>query len=379
MRIVFAADTYKPYISGVTIYMSQHMAELRRQGHEVGLVTFGKKDDPVEEGVLINPGIRLKIGFSIGLRYTPASLQTLRSADVIHMHHPFLTGQLVLNAVRDRNIPLVCTMHTRYDQLINYDLHWLPEKIRDGILDSYLPGFCRKIDRVICNSAASEQGLRNCRVQSEIVMIPNGIELQPFQTADANPALRQQMGGEGKTLFVYIGRLSPEKNLPLLLEGFAKALQKGCNAQLAMIGGGPSAPKLQQMAERLGIANNVTFTGKLPAEELPAYYASADTFVMPSIHDTHPLAVLEAMAAGRSIVAVRSLAYADTVFPGKNGLLVENNPDAMASALTDIAENAPVRIKMGQCSREISKAFSVEKSVDRLLEVYRSVIETGQR
>jgi glycosyltransferase involved in cell wall biosynthesis len=375
MKIVFAADTYKPYISGVTMYLSQHMAELKRQGHDASLVTFGKKGDPVEEGVIINPGIRLKIGFSVGLRYTPATLDALRSADVIHMHHPFLTGQLVLNAVRGRNIPLVCTMHTRYDQLINYDMPWLPKNIRGRLLGMYLPAFCQKIDRVICNSAASEQGLRNCGVRGEVIRIPNGIELGPFLSAKANPTLRRQMGGEGKTLFVYIGRLSPEKNLPLLLEAFARSLQKGCRAHLAMIGGGPSAAALKQIAEQLGISDSITFTGKLPSEELPAYYASADTFVMPSIHDTHPLAVLEAMAAGLSILAVKSLAYADTVFEGKNGLLVENKPDALASALAYLSVNEPARSGMGLSSREIVKTFSIEKSVDRLLEVYRSLIE----
>ena len=188
MRIGFAADTYKPYISGVTNYISLHKAELEKRGHEVVLVTFGNSLGEVDEPGLIRvPGYQLKMGYSFGFRYNRAAREALRRMDIVHLHHPFITGQLVLRECKPRGIPMVFTGHTRYDQFFHDYLPWVPKPLGARILKSYLPGFCRKMNRVISNSKASAEGLRNCGIDVPLTMLPNGVDMAPFYKAKYDP------------------------------------------------------------------------------------------------------------------------------------------------------------------------------------------------
>jgi 1,2-diacylglycerol 3-alpha-glucosyltransferase len=380
MRIGLAADTYKPYISGVTNYISLHKAEFERQGHDVHVITFGPRTMTSDEpGVIYSPGFQLKMGYSFGLKYSPHALEVIRQMDIIHLHHPFISGNLILRASKDYNLPIVFTGHTRYDHLLGDYLPWFPKKAGLGILKMYLPGFCRKMKRVICNSAASVEGLRNCGVDMPLEVIPNGINLKPFQAVKKKPDLRAQLAGFGKIIFLYVGRLAVEKNLPTLMEAFASLCELHIPVQLVLVGKGPISEQLKRDAERLGIRDQVTFTGLVDYADLPDYYACSDVFVMPSVNDTHPLTVLEAMGTGLPLVVVRSPAYEDTALDGENGLVVNNSQQALAEAMETLAVDEELRQRMGQRSREIAEKFSVENTAGQLLQLYQTVISENAR
>jgi len=376
MRIGIAADTYKPYISGVTNYISLHKAELEKRGHDVRVFTFKPRWLAVNEpGVVHSAGFRLKMGYSFGFWYSVDALKQIRQMDVLHIHHPFISGQLVLNACAGSGIPLIFTGHTRYDRLVQDYLPWFPSAFSLRLLKLYMPGFCRKMDRVVCNSPASELGLRSCGVDVPLSIIPNGIALDPFRNAPRDPGLRAQLAPGAQTVFLYVGRLAVEKNLPRLLHAFALLLQKNPSACLVLAGEGPYRQKLQAEAAALGIADKVNFLGALEYANLPVYYRCADAFVMPSTSDTHPLTILEVMGAGLPIVAVESPAYADTVKNGANGLVTANTAEAIAAAMAAIAADPMRAVEMGRCSADFAEQFSVEHTAGQLLGLYQSVCE----
>jgi 1,2-diacylglycerol 3-alpha-glucosyltransferase len=378
MRIVFAADTYKPYISGVTHYLSQYKSRLEEMGHEVRLVTFGGKQAPVERGVYYNQGFQLSSGYAFGLRYTQPSLDLLRGADLIHLHQPFVSGQLVLRAIGKRPIPLVFTAHTRYDLYLHDYLPWLPQRFGLRGLSVYMRAFCSRMDRVICNSAASELGMRNCGVEGSLAHLPNGVAMAPFQGVRRDDALRARLAGNQKTLLLYVGRLALDKNIPLLFQAFDRLRRAVLSVQLVMVGTGPAALQLQELAARMGIAAQVTFTGLIPYAQLPAYFASADAFVMPSLHDSHPLAVLEALGAGLPVVAVESPAYGEMVFNGQNGVLTAADTAAFARGLEMVCADPDLRKRMGQCSREFAQRFDIQRTAVELADLYQTVITERQ-
>lgn len=376
MRICFAADTYKPYVSGVTNYISLHKAELERRGHEVRVITFGPRSLKTNEpGIVYSPGYQLKMGYSFGFHYSLQALETLLQMDIVHLHHPFISGQLILKACKQRNIPIVFTGHTRYDRFFADYVPWFPSQAGLGLLKLYLPGFCRKMDRVISNSPASVEGLRNCGVDVPLEVIPNGIDLKPFKGASKDPGLRSQLADDNKTIFLYVGRLAVEKNLPMLMEAFSGLCQKNLAVQLVMVGTGPIANQLKEDAVKMGIGTKVTFTGSIDHAALPAYFASSDVFVMTSINDTHPLTILEATGAGLPLIVVQSPAYHDTVIDGVNGMVTPNSAKAVTAAMENLVLNANLRVDMGHSSREISEKFSVEGTTEQLLNLYRTVLD----
>ena len=111
------ADAYKPYISGVTNYIDLNKRVLEDAGHEVYVFTFGDVDYQDDEArVIRSPGLALgDTGFYLSLRYKTQARKLLQTMDVIHVHHPFLSGRLALRYCRARQIPVIYTNHTRYD------------------------------------------------------------------------------------------------------------------------------------------------------------------------------------------------------------------------------------------------------------------------
>src|SRR5690606_15384184 len=114
----------------------------------------------------------------------------------------------------------------RYDLYAQTYLPMMPEEVSQGLLQSYMPSFCKAVDMVITPSEGMEKVLRELKVESEIEVVPNGVDLKSFQSATALP--REKFGYKSDDiLLVYAGRIALEKNLPFLLESFtgiAKAI-----------------------------------------------------------------------------------------------------------------------------------------------------------
>src|SRR5262245_45679406 len=113
MRIGMMTDVYKPYVSGVISYIDLNKRALEELGHEVYIFTFGDPDEQDDARVIRSPGLALAdTGFHISLMYKAAAKKFLRTMDVVHVHHPFLSGRLALRYCRRKQIPVIFTNHT---------------------------------------------------------------------------------------------------------------------------------------------------------------------------------------------------------------------------------------------------------------------------
>src|SRR6266498_5091062 len=172
MRIGMMVDTYKPYVSGVTNYVDYQDNEPR---------------------VIRSPGLPLAdTGFYLSLRYKTKHKKLLQTMDVVHVHHPFLSGRLALNYCRRAQIPIIFTNHTRYDLYAQARLPLMPEEVSNGLLQAYLPDFCDAVDLVISPSRGMEKVLRQYGVKSHIEVVPNGVDLRRFH--HAQPLQRGDFG-----------------------------------------------------------------------------------------------------------------------------------------------------------------------------------------
>jgi glycosyltransferase involved in cell wall biosynthesis len=368
-------DTYKPYISGVTLHVSMLKNELERMGHEVVVFTFGVNGDRYDEDhVMMSPGFRLPIGYCVGLGYPRAVIERMREMDVLHLHHPFLTGWMVGRYLGNQK-PTIFTAHTRYD-LLGY--HYLPGVVRKAILSVlrwFFPRFTRRITKIVGVSPASLEGLRVFGVQKEMQIVPNGIDLQVFHKGKLTPEWRERMGG-WPLLFVYTGRLAPEKNLPKMLEAFSRLARRFPQAGLALAGRGNIEADLHKMAARLGVEKRVKFLGFIPHNQLPDLLASADVFVMPSTADTHPLTVIEAMAVGLPVIVSQSAAYGGMILEGKNGVVTAPSIDGIAAGMEALAKDSALRLRIGSAGKETAEGYSIGMMAERILKAYSEAITT---
>jgi glycosyltransferase involved in cell wall biosynthesis len=366
------ADAYKPYVSGITNYIDLNKRYLEKAGHAVYVFTFSEPnyvDD--EPRVIRSPGLPLAdTGFYLSLRYTREAKKLLQKMDVVHVHHPFLSGRLALHYCRPLQIPIVFTNHTRYDLYTQAYLPKLPEEVGEGLLRAYMPSFCEAVNLVISPSPGMEKVLRQLDVECPIEIVPNGVELARFFQAE--PLARSDYGfDEADVLLIYTGRLGPEKNLEFLLRAFAGVSQALENVRLLLVGDGPLKEDLKGMVRELQLSSAVQFTGLIPYDKLPGNLAMCDAFVTASVTEVHPLSVIEAMAACLPVMGIHSPGVGDTVEDGVTGFLSSEDLPAFTAKLTRLCLQKQLRQKMGRAARRASNTYAIERTTQMMLEHYQ--------
>lgn len=369
-------DSYKPYTSGITNYVDINKQHLELAGHEVFVFTFGDLDyEDNEKNIIRNRGVPLSdSGFYLSMRYSRIAKQLLQTMDIVHVHHPFLSGRLALRYCSPKNIPIIYTNHTRYDLYAHSYLPAMPDKVSLGLLQAYMPSFCKAVDLVITPSRGMEKILRELNVEGHIEVIPNGVDLKKFSTAV--PLSRSTFGyTEKDILLVYAGRIAPEKNLPFLLQSFAGLAQALPNVHLLLIGGGTRQleEEIRALIITLNLSQRVRLIGKIAYDLLPTYLSMCDLFVTASISEVHPLSVIEAMGAGLPVMGIQSVGVGDTVQDGITGFLATEDQAAFTAKLTRLCLDLSLRAQMSDSARKASAMYAIERTTSLMFNQYEKL------
>lgn len=378
MRIGMMADVYKPHVSGITNHISVTKRFLERMGNEVFVFAFGEDDNCDDEpNIIRSPGLPLvDTGYYLNIRYNFTAQRLLRTMDIVHVHHPFLSGRLALRYCKPRNIPIVFTNHTRYDLYAHAYLPVLPEVVSETFLKAYLPSFCSSCDLVIAPSSGMREVLRRFGVESSIEVVPNGVDLSPLRTK-VEPIERETLGfSEKDVILIYTGRLGPEKNLPFLLRSFAGTAKAYDDVGLLIVGSGQERENLEDRVRYMGIADRVHFTGIVAYEDLPRYLAAADAFVTSSVTEVHPLSVIEAMATGLPTLGIQSPGVGDIVQNGVNGVLADEEDVAVFTAkMVRLVTEHEYRRRLGLQAQIRAEEYAIEHTTQTLCQHYQYLIQ----
>lgn len=374
MRIGMMVDSYKPYISGITNYVEVNKQYLEKAGHEVFVFTFGDLEyEDTEPNIVRSPGLPLAdTGFYLSMRYSRQAKKLLQTMDVVHVHHPFLSGRLALRYCRPAGIPIVFTNHSRYDLYAQAYLPAMPEEVSIGMLQAYMPPFCKAVDLVITPSAGMARVLRELKVESDVEIVPNGVDLTSFQ--NAHPLEREPFGYKpDDILIVYAGRIALEKNLPFLIESFNGIANAIPNVHLILIGGGVQQyeEEIRDVVKAQMNSDRIHMTGRVPYDQLPAYLAMCDIFATASVTEVHPLSVIEAMGAGLPTMGIESVGVGDTVEDGVTGFLATNDMPSFTAKLTRLCLDPELRQQMRISARKASTAYAIERTTGLMLEKYK--------
>ncbi len=366
-------DSYKPYISGITNYVEVNKQYLEKAGHEVYVFTFGDMEyEDDEPNVIRSPGLQLAdTGFYLSMRYSRQAKKLLQTMDVVHVHHPFLSGRLALRYCRPAGIPIIFTNHSRYDLYAQAYLPAMPEEVSVGMLQAYMPPFCKAVDLVITPSAGMARVLRELKVDSEVDIVPNGVDLTSFQKAQ--PLARESFGYKpDDILIVYAGRIALEKNLPFLIDSFNGIANAIPNVHLILIGGGVQQyeEEIRDLVKAQSNSDRIHMTGRVPYDQLPAYLAMCDIFATASITEVHPLSVIEAMGAGLPVMGIESVGVGDTVEDGITGFLATYDMPSFTAKLTRLCLDPNLRQQMRLSAREVSTVYAIERTTGLMLEKY---------
>nr|MDQ4030404.1 glycosyltransferase [Actinomycetota bacterium] len=181
---------------------------------------------------------------------------------------------------------------------------------------------------------------------------------------------------EGRFLVGWVGRMTGVKRTDDVLLGLKGLRERGVDAGLCLVGDGPDRDDVEQRAHELGLARHCLYLGY--QDDVRDWYAAFDAFVLPSANEGTPVSAIEALAAGRPVVATRVGGVPDVVRDGEDGFLVEpGNTDALADRLAALAGDEALRRRLGEAGRErVLGRYAVDRLVDDVDRLYRSLLET---
>jgi glycosyltransferase involved in cell wall biosynthesis len=235
----------------------------------------------------------------------------------------------------------------------------------------------RATDRIVTLSPAQQHDIVTrfrIAAAARTTVVPLGLDLQPLARLDAlAPNFRIRLGIAGEALVVgYVGRFVGIKDLPTLVRAFARVSAERPDAILLLAGEGPCRGEIDALVAALALQGRVRFTGW--TEDLAPLYATIDVCALSSLNEGTPVALIEALAAAKPVVATRVGGVADVVDHEATGLLVPpRDPAALAAAILRLASDAGERARFGAAGREaVVGRFSPERLVDDIDALYTS-------
>lgn len=380
MNILMVTNTYVPMVGGLERSIMEFSAYYRKLGHRVIIVAPAVEEMPAREKDVIRlPAITklTQANFPVQVSVPGVlsiALKGLR-LDLVHVHHPFLIGSTGLRLAYARNIPLVFTHHT----LFEHYTHFLP--VRTPAAKRFMirlaTGYANLCDQVFAPSESVKTLLEKRGVRMPIAVVPTGIDLKRAARG-SGPRLRKKLGIPQTALVAgHVGRLGPEKNLDFLSRAVSLFLRQNPQARFLLAGEGPSQEEMMETFQRWGVAERVHWAGVLRDQELVDAYHAMDFFAFSSKSETQGLVLLEAMAAGTPVVAVKATGVVDILRDGQNGYLLERESvEEFAVALNRFARlTGEQRQRMRQKARSTAAEFSMERCASRALAVYRRVLK----
>lgn len=210
---------------------------------------------------------------------------------------------------------------------------------------------------------------------AKVIVVRNGVDTELFSPAGTAGSIRNELGlGEDETIIGFVGRLVPAKGLAHLIEAFTEVKKQIGGSKLLIVGGGELLEPLSTAVSEKGLKDDVVFAGE--RSDIPQLLAAMDIFVMPSIAEGLPNALLEAMAAGKPVLVTCAGGMGEIIQDGINGLVVSvNDPAALSEGLRKIAGDRDAAEKMGTAAREgIVKHFSISATARIWEDLYLSLL-----
>jgi endonuclease/exonuclease/phosphatase family metal-dependent hydrolase/glycosyltransferase involved in cell wall biosynthesis len=379
MNIVMMTNTYLPHVGGVARSVETFTREYRARSHRVIIVAPEFEGRPAEEVDVIRvPAIQNFNGSDFSLRlplpgFVASQLAEFKP-DIIHAHHPFLLGENAMRLAAADNVPLVFTHHTMYEQYTHYVPGDSPALRRFVV--QLTTDFANLCDRVFAPSESVASVIRDRGVIAPLTVVPTGVDITAFGRGDG-AAVRRELSIPGGAFVVgHVGRLAPEKNLEFLADAVGRFVRSRSNAHFLVVGSGPSEEAIRRIFERHRVADRLHMPGSRSGQALVDSYHAMDVFAFASHSETQGMVLVEAMAAGRPVVAIDAPGVREVIVDRQNGrMLASQNRRAFVAALDWVAAVAPhQRERLEQIAHETAERFSTAACAEKALEAYEQTI-----
>ena len=371
MKIAMVSPYDFTWPGGVTAHVAQLARALGRSGHEVQVLAPHSPSRDFQDSDLLVPfgrsvplpsgGSTARVTLSWWLYPKIRALLKKEQFDIIHLHEPMvpILPLCVLEFSKSVNVG---TFHASYS--------------RQHLYRAFQP-IIKRLQKRLHGSIADSPSARryvNNTFPGEYEIIPNGIDYKHF-SANVAPLPQYQ---DGKLNILFVGRLEKRKGLRYLLEAYSMLKCEMPNTRLIVVGPGNPDKESYRILSSHGL-RDVEFAGRVSYDELPRYYATADIFCSPATGgESFGIVLLEAMSAGKPVVASDIEGFRGIMTDGEQGLLVpKKDTGALANALGRLARDPELRSKLGGQGSRSAEDYRWEVVAGRVEEYYNRCIQAA--
>ena len=371
-------DPVTDFTAGGTISTLRFAEFLRQRGHNV---IFAASKAPGQRYVDSYKGFKVYRSISLALPRNerqfrisfPVRKRLIRileaeRIDIVHFMLPHPAAIAAIRAARSVGAKVVAHSHTQPENILFHPSNANFKSPLGSVICRYLAWLYRQADAVVFPSEFARHLLEDrLGLAIKKVVISNGVDTRYFKpTVDSAPHPQALLS---------VGRLHPEKAIDTLISAIPLVAQCHPEVRLSIVGRGYLGAKLQGLTRSLRLEGRVTFHGTVAEGDLILMYNACAIFVLPSWAELEGMALLEAMACGKPIVVANSPHSAAPLLVEGNGLLFKpGNPEDLAKKLATLLDDAPMRVEMGRISRARSENYDIRMSVDKLEELYDSLL-----
>jgi 1,2-diacylglycerol 3-alpha-glucosyltransferase len=392
-RIAHFTDASFRGVNGIAASIRLLTDTLARRGHQAVVVSTGPLwKAAADQGVIWVPSVPTGMGdFRFALRPIGAMRDRLRAwrPDVAHVHTPGPLGAAGLTVARELGIPAVYTYHTDMHgyaehyyiptPIVRAGTAWYGRHLRRGwtgrLFDAYdavEAANARVFDAAHVIVAPTAGALRRCRMASfadRVRVIATPPSLPPPATTGADFRVRHGIAPDAGVV-LYVGRLSAEKGIELLLDAFALVLARVPAARLVLVGPCSGRLRLRRHLDRSGVAAYTVVTGALDGAGVHAAYAASDVFAFPSTTDTQGIVLHEAALAGVPIVLIDRQLHKN--HPLADAMCrTDPVPQAFADGVTALLMTPAEARRRGERGRSLAAEYTSDRFADETLQAYR--------
>ena len=355
LRIAIVTETYPPEVNGVAMTIGRIVAGLQARQHQVQLVRprQGRADSPasrpnfeevLKAGVPIPRYDALKMG--LPAKQALVRLWSLKRPDIVHIVTEGPLGWSALAAAHKLKIPVSTDFHTNFHTYSkHYGIGWLRRPIAAYLRKFHNRALCTMVPTEGMRRELEELGIKNLRVVSR------GVDTGLFSPARRSSQLRGSWGaGSDDVVALYVGRIAPEKNLPLVLRAAEAMRAANPRVRLVLVGDGPDRAALQARHPAH------VFAGMRTGEDLAAHYASGEVFLFPSTTETYGNVTMEGLASGLAVVAYDYAAAAKHIRHDVNGMLAKfEDAEAFTRLAAGLASDRERIRRLGAAARAVTE------------------------
>ena len=385
MKVAHFTDTFYPSLNGVVTSVVNLSKALTDQGHSV---TIFAPHPPHDKDLHWDyPEIKLELLPSMPALFypdfrlsSPLSMEVLRlmnedQPDIIHFHTPLTVGLAGILIGKMKKIPVVGTFHTyfmepEYLQVVNLDiLKFNNKNVATKIGWVYSNMLYNQADVVISPSIYTKHALQQNGLSKDVTIISNGI---PGRATSSSPPKTNLSLPE--KYFLYVGRVSREKSLDVLIEAFNIYCTKENAAHLVIVGDGPALQEMKELAEKTPCSDRIVFTGSIDHDTLmdSGIHDRALAFITASKSENQAVSVLEAISFGLPIIGVDARGLPELIH--HNGILCPpDDSSKLAAAMIKLNTDTQLRNDCSKSSVALAKEHSITESTKQMIKVYQSL------